>query len=126
MTNSARLILLVDDFQDSQELHQYFLSAKGFRVAVASDGQEALAKASELCPDVIIMDCSLPVISGWEAIRRLKADEKTKQIPIVMLTAYETNGLAEASREAGCAGLLGKPCMPDDLLKEIKRVLDKQ
>ena len=100
-------------------MYAYFLSKEGFEVSLAADGQEALDKAFQLQPDLIIMDLSLPVISGWEATRRLKADNKTRHIPIVTLSAYGT-GFEEA---VGCEGSLTKPCLPNVMLSEINRVL---
>lgn len=120
MKNPMRLILVVDDFADDREMYDYFLSANGFRVAMACDGEEALEKAAKLQPDLIIMDLGLPGVGGWEAIRRLKAEGRTKRIPIVVLT-----GRAFASAQAvGSDGCLTKPCDPEKLLTEINRVLD--
>jgi two-component system, cell cycle response regulator DivK len=116
------LILIVDDFKDDREMYAHYLSRCGFRVSLASDGQEALEKAFQLLPDLILMDLWLPQIGGWEAIRQLKADEKTKDIPIVVLTAR-----AFVSAPAvGSEGCLIKPCQPDDLLVEVVRVLEKR
>ncbi len=117
-----RHILLVDDFKDNRELYEYFLSLKGFRVTSASDGEEALNKAFELQPDLVVMDLSLPGISGWEATRRLKADERTKHVPVVILSAYDFSG---ATAELGCEGFLVKPCLPDAMIAEIVRVLER-
>ncbi|HMD96652.1 MAG TPA: response regulator [Terriglobia bacterium] len=119
----TRHILLVDDSKDNRELYEYFLSLKGFRVTSASDGEEALNKAFELQPDLVVMDLSLPGISGWEATRRLKADERTKRVPVVILSAYDFSG---ATAELGCEGFLVKPCLPDAMISEIARVLGKQ
>jgi len=113
-------ILLVDDFKDNRELYEYFLSRKGFRVTLASDGQEALDKAFAFSPDVVVLDLSLPVLNGWEVTRRLKADERTKHIPIVVLSAYD---YSSATAEIGCQGFLVKPCLPDTMIAEIGRVL---
>jgi two-component system, cell cycle response regulator DivK len=116
------LILIVDDFKDDREMYAHYLSRSGFRVSLASDGQEALDNAYQLLPDVILMDLSLPQIGGWEAIRQLKANDKTKHIPIVVLTA---RAFVSASA-VGSEGCLIKPCQPDDLLVEVVRVLEMQ
>ena len=113
-------ILIVDDFKDNREMYEYFLSEKGYRVTSASDGQEALDKAFELQPDLVLMDLSLPGVSGWEATRRMKADEGTKHIPILILSGHDSTGL---KAEVGCDGFLVKPCLPDTLIAEISRVL---
>jgi two-component system cell cycle response regulator DivK len=116
------LILIVDDFRDDREMYSYFLTLKGFQVASAGDGTEALKKAFELQPDLIIMDLGLPGMGGWEAIRRLKADEKTKHIPIVVLTARAFI----SAKAVGSEGCLIKPCQPDKMLAEISHVLSRQ
>ena len=93
---SGKLLLIVDDFEGVQHPYRYLLGQEGFRVEFATDGQDAVDKALALQPDVIFMDVSLPVFDGWEATRRLRADERTKKIPVVMLTAF---GL-EAARDS--------------------------
>jgi DNA-binding response OmpR family regulator len=122
MTSQSRIILVVDDFKDDREMYAYFLSLKGFQVTVACDGEEALSKASQLQPDLIIMDLWLPGIGGWEAIRRLKGDKKTRHIPIVVLTARAF----VSAKAVGSDGCLIKPCHPDDMLAEINRVLNRE
>ena len=113
------MILYVDDFEDDREMYGHYLSRCGFRVSLASDGQEGLQKAVQLLPDLILMDLALPQVDGWEAIRQLKANEKTKNIPIVVLTA---RAFASA-RAVGCDGCLIKPCQPENLLVEVVRML---
>jgi len=100
-----------------------FLTRAGFRVAHASDGLEALAQASELRPDLIILDLSMPGPDGAEVARRLKANKQTERIPILLLTAYNLEHLPRMIREAGFAGFLMKPCLPDDLIGEVVRAL---
>jgi CheY-like chemotaxis protein len=118
--NQNALILIVDDFKDDREMYAHYLTRSGFRVSLATDGQEAMDKAFQLLPDLILMDLWLPQIGGWEAIRQLKANEKTRHIPIVVLTAR-----AFVSAPAvGSDGCLIKPCQPDDLLVEVVRVLE--
>ena len=119
---AEKLILVVDDFSDIRDAQAHFLTKEGFRVVVARDGQEALDKALGLQPDLILMDLSLPGINGWTATRQLKQDEKTKHIPVVILTAYSSGGTRAVIQE-GCEGFLMKPTAPGDLLKEIHRVL---
>lgn len=119
MNGQGKLILVVDDFKDDREMYAHFLSLKGFRVTLAGDGEEALSKVSELRPDLIIMDLWMPGIGGWEALRRLKRDENTRNIPIVVLTARD---LVSATA-VGSDSCLTKPCEPDHLLAEINRVL---
>lgn len=120
MGNHKAHVFIVDDFKDNREMYDYFLSERGFRVTLAGDGREALEKAAELQPDVIVMDLSLPGIDGWEATRQLRADEKTRHIPVLILTAYDLGDTVPD----GCQGLLTKPCLPDRMISEINRVLD--
>lgn len=120
MEPAGRHIFIVDDFKDNREMYAYFLSEKGFRVTEAADGEEALAKATQLQPDLIVMDLSLPGMDGLEAARRIKAGETTSHIPVVILTAYDMGSVAPTD----CEGFLTKPCLPDDMIREITRVLD--
>ena len=118
------LVLIVDDVDHGREICSEYLEFRGFRVATAADGQEALDKAFELLPDVILMDLSLPKIDGWEATRRLKRDERTRSIPVVALTAHALASAHEKAREAGCDAVVTKPCLPKDLETEVRRQLE--
>ena len=115
------LVLVVDDFADNREMYSEYLSYSGFEVIEARNGKEAIEAAQERMPDIIIMDLSLPVMDGWEATRRLKADERTKKIPVVALTGHALAGHSKGARDAGCDSFLAKPCLPDQLVAEIKR-----
>jgi len=117
------LILVVDDYQDAREMYAEYLQFSGFRVAEARNGNEAVAQAFALRPDLILMDLSLPGMDGWEATRRLKADDRTKQIPIVALTGHALAGASEGAKKAGCDSFVTKPCLPDDLVVEVRRML---
>ena len=120
----APLILVVDDYQDAREMYAEYLQFSGFRVAEARNGNEAVAQAFSLRPDLILMDLSLPGMDGWEATRVLKADERTKHIPVVALTGHALAGASEGARRAGCDSFVTKPCLPDDLVVEVRRMLD--
>jgi two-component system, cell cycle response regulator DivK len=119
------MVLVVDDYEDAREMYAEYLQYSGFRVAEARTGVEALEKAFELLPDLILMDLSLPVMDGWEATRRLKADVRTKTIPVVALTGHALAGHSEGARKAGCDAFVTKPCLPDALVVEVKRVLEQ-
>lgn len=120
---NAPLVLVVDDYLDAREMCAEFLRFSGFRVEEAADGVEAIEKASDLLPAVILMDLSLPRLDGWEATRRLKKDARTKSIPVIALTGHALAGHAEGASEAGCDSFLTKPCLPDVMVAEVKRVL---
>ena len=122
---SQPLILVVDDYQDAREMYAEYLQFSGFRVAEARNGNEAVAQALELKPDLILMDLSLPGMDGWEATRVLKADDRTRRIPIVALTGHALAGASEGAKRAGCDSFVTKPCLPEDLVKEIRKVLDE-
>jgi two-component system cell cycle response regulator DivK len=125
MTDENRaLILVVDDYQDAREMYAEYLQFSGFRVAEAKTGNEAIDKAFELRPDLILMDLSLPGMDGWEATRLLKQDERTRQIPVVALTGHALAGASEGARKAGCDSFVTKPCLPDDLVTEVRRMLN--
>jgi CheY-like chemotaxis protein len=123
-TGKGPLVLIVDDVQDNRTVYVLFLKFSGYRVAEAENGVEALRQAESLMPDVIVMDLSLPVMDGWEATRRLKKDPRTKKIPVVVLTGHALPEHAQAAREAGCDLVITKPCLPDQLMDAIRRILD--
>ena len=120
------LVLVVEDYQDAREMYAAYLQFAGYEVAEAADGVEAIDKTRELLPDIVLMDLALPRMDGWEATRRLKSDPRTKHIPVVALTGHALAGHAEGAREAGCDAFVTKPCLPDALVEEIKRLLDSQ
>jgi two-component system, cell cycle response regulator DivK len=122
-TEQGRLILVVDDYEDAREMYAEYLRFCGFRVAEARNGNEALEQAFTLMPDLILMDLSLPGMDGWEATRQLKADERTRQIPVVALTGHALAGASEGAKKAGCDSFVTKPCLPDDLVIEVRRML---
>ena len=117
------LVLVVEDYQDAREMYAAYLQFSGFRVAEATNGFEAIEKTLELMPDIILMDLALPKMDGWEATRRLKMDERTRDIPVVALTGHALAGHAEGARLAGCDSFVTKPCLPDALVAEIQRML---
>jgi two-component system cell cycle response regulator DivK len=120
------LVLVVEDYQDAREMYAAYLQFSGFEVAEATNGIEAIEKAQRLMPDIILMDLALPRMDGWEATRRLKSDERTRKIPVVALTGHALAGHAEGARQAGCDAFVTKPCLPDALVAEIRRLLDGQ
>ena len=125
MTESKNtpLVLVVEDYQDAREMYAAYLQFSGYRVAEATNGLEAIEQANALMPDIILMDLALPKMDGWEATRRLKMQDSTRHIPIVALTGHALAGHAEGARQAGCDSFVTKPCLPDALVAEIKRML---
>jgi two-component system cell cycle response regulator DivK len=117
-----KTILIVDDADDVRQTCALYLSYEGFSVVEAADGKEAVEQAIEALPQLILMDLSLPVMSGLEATKLIKADERTRQIPVILMTAHVRRG-PSAVIEAGCEGFLVKPAEPKAILAEINRVL---
>jgi two-component system cell cycle response regulator DivK len=123
---SSYLVLVVDDFEDNRSMYAVYLTYSGYDVVEAADGQEAVEVASLRMPDVIVMDLTLPVMDGWEATRRLKANEQTRHIPIIALTGHALAGQARDAREAGCDAFLAKPCLPEMLVEKVQELLQRQ
>jgi two-component system, cell cycle response regulator DivK len=119
---SAPVVLVVDDNDDTRTMYAALLSTWGFRVQVAADGAQALAAADER-PDVIVMDLAMPGLNGWEATRRLKSAERTKDIPVIVLTAHALDHYREVAVAAGCDAFLSKPCTIEELVAAIRTVL---
>jgi CheY-like chemotaxis protein len=117
------LVLVVEDYQDAREMYIAYLQFSGYRVAEASNGIEAVERARALMPDIILMDLALPKKDGWQATKELKADDRTRHIPIVALTGHALAGHADSARQAGCDSFVTKPCLPDALVAEIQRML---
>jgi two-component system, cell cycle response regulator DivK len=117
------LILIVEDQAELRQLYAQQLSHCGFDVIEAADGAEAVAHTTSQTPDVVLMDLSLPVMDGWEATRLLKADQRTAHIPVVALTAHDGSGELQRATQAGCDWFVPKPCPPDALITEVRRVL---
>ena len=111
-------ILLVEDNEMNRDMLSRRLERKGFDVVMAVDGQAGVEMASTENPDLILMDLSLPVIDGWEATRRIKADAATQQIPVIALTAHAMAGDEKKALEAGCDDYDTKPI-------DFKRLLGK-
>ncbi len=120
---TEQLILIVDDYQDAREMYAEYLKASGFRVAEARTGFEAVAKARELKPDVVLMDLSLPGIDGWEATRQLKADQSTMHIPVVAITGHASELASRDAKAAGCISFVLKPALPDAVVAEVRKAL---
>lgn len=119
----SRKILVVDDEPDNRAIIAAILAASGYRVCEAKDGAEAVDLALSAAPDFILMDLSMPVMSGWDAARRIKAMPQTKDIPIYAFTAYALAGDDLKAKEAGCDGYITKPCAPKDIVEAVKKTI---
>ena len=107
-------------------MYRQYLEWKGFRVIEASDGLQAIERATTLMPTVIVTDLALPRLSGWEAVRRLKADSGTKHIPVLALSAHAFVDDGARARAAGCDVYLAKPCLPEDVARAIRSLMKRR
>jgi CheY-like chemotaxis protein len=120
-SRERRLVLLVDDCQDTRELYAEYLELSGFDVKEADDGIVAIDEAVRVRPDIIVMDMSLPRLDGREAARKLRADARTRSIPLVMISGYDADNLP--SNDGLWDHYLGKPCPPEELVSVIGRLV---
>ena len=116
-------ILLVEDNELNRDMLSRRLARKGYEVLLAEDGAKGVAAAAAERPDLVLMDMSLPVLDGWEATRRLKADPGTRAIPVIALTAHAMSTDRERAAEAGCDDYDTKPVELERLLGKIERLL---
>ena len=123
MSKAGPLILIVDDNHDAREMYGMYLEHDGFRWAEAVNGQDAITQTHVEKPALILMDATMPRMDGWEAVRQLKQDPVTKQIPLIMLTAHAFQEHRDRAAEVGADAFLAKPVLPDQLAAEIRRVL---
>ena len=119
-------ILLVEDNEMNRDMLARRLERKGFEVVIAVDGQAGIDMASSASADIILMDLSLPVIDGWEATRRIKADPATQSTPVIALTAHAMAGDEQKALEAGCDDYDTKPIDLQRLLQKISNLLGTQ
>jgi CheY-like chemotaxis protein len=117
-------ILLIEDNEMNRDMLARRLKRRGYEVIVAVDGQAGIDMAHSENPDLILMDLSLPVIDGWTATSQLKADDDTRQIPIIALTAHAMTGDREKAIEAGCDEFDTKPVELKRLLSKIEQLLN--
>ena len=120
------LILIVEDQEELRQLYAQQLTMSGFDVIEAGNGEDAIASTGARLPDVVLMDLSLPILDGWEATRRLKSNSRTAHIPVVALTAHDGSGELQRATSAGCDWFVPKPCPPDALIAEVRRVLGRR
>ena len=122
-TQTPKKILVVEDNKDSRELVVKVLKNRGYLLVEAVDGEDALRKVTEQPPDLILMDISIPKIDGFEVTRRLKGMDKSKDIPIIALTAHAMKGDREKALAAGCDGYISKPINVRQLPDQIQAFL---
>jgi CheY-like chemotaxis protein len=125
--NDRPLVLHVQDDMEGRMMYAHWLADAGFRVEQAHKGLQALERAFDLLPSVVVTDLNIPGIDGYELTRRLRADVRTRRIPILAVTGYGpfTQDPSRADR-AGCDAILSKPCSPEDLESAIRNLIDDQ
>ena len=116
-------VLLVEDNLDNRIIYNTALTHAGYRVVEAEDGPAALASVQDNRPGLILMDVAIPMIDGWEVTRRLKADAKTADIPIIALTAHALESDRARAQEVGCDGYIAKPALPADVIAAVRQWL---
>jgi CheY-like chemotaxis protein len=119
-------ILVVDDEEHIVMILKDSLEFSGFQVVTALDGQEALEVVAKESPDLVVLDIGMPKLDGWEVCRRLKADDKTKEIPVIILTAYAQTSDQRKGAQLGADRFITKPCDLTYLVEEINRLLAKK
>ncbi|MFN8454550.1 MAG: response regulator [Anaerolineae bacterium] len=123
MNNS--LILVAEDERDIRELIVFTLQLAGLRVMDVPNGEEAVKKALEIIPDLILMDVRMPKMTGFEACRALKQQEATKDIPVIFLSAKGQEAEIHTGLEVGAEEYFLKPFAPEDLTRQVNKVLDR-
>jgi two-component system, cell cycle response regulator DivK len=117
------LVLVVDDYEDTRIIYAESLRFAGFDVAEAANGADAVAIATELEPDVVVMDLAMPIMDGWEATRRLKSNPKTSKIRVMAVTGHSDAEHRLLAWRAGCDDFFAKPVLPQQLIRRIKSYL---
>ena len=118
----ANSVLIVDDHEDTRQMSVLVLQSQGFQASAARSGDAAFVRACEEQPDVIVTDLAMPDGDGWELIERLSADPRTKDIPVVMLTACAMESVRRRAQDERLAAFFFKPCAPDVLAAELRRL----
>ncbi len=117
-------ILVVEDNGNNLYMIKFILEKNGYNVVQAKNGLEGVNLAKTCQPNLIIMDIQLPVLDGYEATRRIKANISTNHIPIIAVTSYAMSGDRAKTIEAGCDGYIEKPIEPETFIKEIRQFLE--
>ena len=122
---TSPLILVVDDYEDMRETYAACLSDAGYRVEQAGNGQEALEAMARSKPALVVMDLSMPVVDGWEATRRIKADAAMADVFIIAVTGHSTEDGLRRATDLGADAVLTKPCAPGTILAGVWALLGR-
>jgi two-component system cell cycle response regulator DivK len=121
----TKRILVVEDQADNRQILRDLLTSEGYRVIEAQDGEEGVRAARDERPDLILMDIQLPLLDGYEATRRIKADPALRAIPIIVVTSYSLSGDEAKARAAGCDDFVPKPYSRRQLMDKISQYLPR-
>ena len=119
----TKRILVVEDEEDNRQILRDLLATSGYEMVEAKDGEQALAAVDQHRPDLILMDIQLPIMDGYEATRRIRANPANKRIPIIAVTSYALSGNESMALAAGCDAYVPKPYSPRELLAKIREFL---
>lgn len=119
----APVVLVVDDHEDTRQMSLLVLQSQGFTPVAADSGDSGFADACSRQPAVIVTDLAMPDGDGWQLVQRLSSDPRTKDIPVVMLTACATETVRQRARSEGVAAFFFKPCAPDVLADELRKLI---
>jgi two-component system, cell cycle response regulator DivK len=119
----TKRILVVEDEEDNRQILRDLLASSGYEMVEAKDGEQALAAVDQHRPDLILMDIQLPIMDGYEATRRIRANPANKRIPIIAVTSYALSGNESIALAAGCDAYVPKPYSPRELLAKIREFL---
>ena len=125
MSQRKRTILIVDDEEDVLDLLQLVFETSGFAVRRAATGKSAVSIAYEEPPDVVLLDVMMPEMDGWQVLRTLKADERTRQVPVVMLSARAERRDKMIGLQEGAEGYIAKPFSPAEVVREVQSFLER-
>jgi two-component system cell cycle response regulator DivK len=118
-----KIILVVEDQEDNRRILRDLLTSAGYEILEATNGGDALTAAASHRPDLILMDIQLPVVDGYEATRRIKADPVLGAIPVIVITSYALSGDEAKARAAGCDDYVTKPYSPRLVLSKVREYL---
>jgi two-component system, cell cycle response regulator DivK len=119
----SKRILVVEDQPDNRKILRDVFARTDYEIIETENGEEALAALAKTRPDLILMDIQLPIMDGYTATRRIKADPALKSIPIIAVTSYALSGEEKKAREAGCDDYIPKPYSPRELLAKVRQYL---
>jgi len=121
----SKRILVVEDQPDNRKIIRDVFAPTGYEIIEAENGEEALAAIAKARPDLILMDIQLPIMDGYTATRRIKADPALRSIPVIAVTSYALSGEEKKAREAGCDDYIPKPYSPRELLTKVRQYLSE-